>query len=301
MAQAWIWIPLVVAASGLQTARNAGQRGLMAEAGPWGATLVRFLYGLPFALVWLALVAAFQPGPLDWGAARFWAACAAAGLAQMLATAALLVSMRRSSFAVGSALQHFRLTLSAVFGVFLGDGLGGSGWLGVALATGGLLLMSWPRPAEGARADWSAAGLGFAAGALVAVSGNGIREASQAAAPASAWLGAAASLVAIQALQTLALSAWLVVSDRRSLKAVAAAWRTSLGVGFLGTAASACWFTAFGMAPAAAVQAVGVVEIPMSAVVGRRVFRERMTVRQGAGGVLAALGVVLTAYAGLGL
>jgi hypothetical protein len=31
--------------------RNAAQRSVMGGAGPWGATLVRFLFGLPFAAV----------------------------------------------------------------------------------------------------------------------------------------------------------------------------------------------------------------------------------------------------------
>ena len=45
-----LWIALTIAAAPLQVARNALQRGLVEEAGPWGATLVRFLFGLPFAL-----------------------------------------------------------------------------------------------------------------------------------------------------------------------------------------------------------------------------------------------------------
>src|ERR1700722_13398335 len=54
---AWAWIPITVFAAFAQTVRNAAQRHLTAELGTLGATLVRFLYGLPFALLWLALVA----------------------------------------------------------------------------------------------------------------------------------------------------------------------------------------------------------------------------------------------------
>ena len=42
----------------LQVARNTLQRGLLTGAGPWGATLVRFLFGLPFSLAF-ALAAAW--------------------------------------------------------------------------------------------------------------------------------------------------------------------------------------------------------------------------------------------------
>src|SRR5205085_12172356 len=50
---AWAWIPLVLFAAMAQTARNAAQRSLTEQAGTLGATLVRFLYGLPFASAWV--------------------------------------------------------------------------------------------------------------------------------------------------------------------------------------------------------------------------------------------------------
>ena len=56
-----LWIFLTAAAAPLQVARNALQRGLVGDAGPWGATLVRFLFGLPFALIIFAVVALATP------------------------------------------------------------------------------------------------------------------------------------------------------------------------------------------------------------------------------------------------
>jgi len=52
----WLWIPITIGAALAQTARNAAQKNLTASLGALGATLVRFLYGLPFALLWLAIV-----------------------------------------------------------------------------------------------------------------------------------------------------------------------------------------------------------------------------------------------------
>ena len=46
-----LFIPVTLVAVVLQVARNAMQRSLLPAAGPWGATLVRFLFGLPFSLV----------------------------------------------------------------------------------------------------------------------------------------------------------------------------------------------------------------------------------------------------------
>jgi hypothetical protein len=56
MPPAWVWIAATVWAALAQTMRNAAQRHLTAELGTLGATLVRFLYGVPFASVWLLAV-----------------------------------------------------------------------------------------------------------------------------------------------------------------------------------------------------------------------------------------------------
>jgi drug/metabolite transporter (DMT)-like permease len=290
-----LFIPIVIVAAGFQVARNALQRGLLETAGPWGATLVRFLFGLPFALAWLALLSWLAPAPLQWSAPTFWIACAIGGAAQVLATAALLVSMRRSSFAIGSALQNVRLPIAALIGWALGDPLAGAGWLGVVLASAALLAQSWPKAQAGAPRDWAAAGFGLAAGVLFALSANAFREASQTIAFGHVLIGAAAALAVVQAMQSAVLGLWLVWRDPGALRASLASPRAALGAGFCGFAASAGWFTAFGMAPAAAVQAVGVVEIPMAAYAGRRLFRETLSLRQIVLIGVVAIGVTLTA------
>src|ERR1700678_1746432 len=101
-----LWIPITIAAAGFQVARNALQRGLLGNAGPWGATLVRFLFGLPFALaIWL-VVAAITPGARPAFSLTYWLAASTGALSQLLASAALLVAMRRAGFAIGTALQQ---------------------------------------------------------------------------------------------------------------------------------------------------------------------------------------------------
>ncbi|MEO8115120.1 MAG: EamA/RhaT family transporter, partial [Phenylobacterium sp.] len=85
-----LWILLTCAAAPLQVARNALQRGLVGDAGPWGATLVRFLFGLPFSLAIFLLVAVFTPDAAPHPGGRFFLAVAAGAVSQVCATAALL-------------------------------------------------------------------------------------------------------------------------------------------------------------------------------------------------------------------
>ena len=49
-----LWAVFTLIAAAAQTARNAMQRELTATLGTVGATHVRFLFGFPFALIFLA-------------------------------------------------------------------------------------------------------------------------------------------------------------------------------------------------------------------------------------------------------
>jgi drug/metabolite transporter (DMT)-like permease len=290
-----LWILLTAAAAPLQVARNVLQRGLIGDAGPWGATLVRFLFGLPFSLAIFAVAAAFAQAPAPQLSARFALAVTGGAVAQMAATAALLVAMRRSGFAVATMMQQSSLPLAAIFGwAVLGDRLAAAAWTGVAVTTAGLAVLSWPRrdQMQGARLGVL---LGLASGAAFAVTLNAYRDAGRALEPAHPIFSATASVCVAQAIQSLILVTALALLRPSALTAVARSWRPSLGAGFFGAAASACWFAALALAPAGPVRAIGVLEAPIAAAAGRRLFKERLSLRQLAGGALAAVGVALTA------
>lgn len=290
-----LWIALTIAAAPLQVARNALQRGLMAEAGPWGATLVRFLFGLPFALAIFAVVAVLTPAAEPTASPRFWVTVSAGALGQVLATAALLGAMKRSGFAVATCMQQASLPLAALMGLALfGDEMGLQAWAGVALTTAGLAALSWPGRVASRDALMGSA-LGLASGAAFAVALNGYRQAGLALEPDYPIYAATAAVCVAQTLQTLCLGAWLAIARPQALLAVARAWRPSLGAGFFGAAASACWFSALALAPAGMVRAVGVIEAPIAAAAGRRLFQERLSLRQALAGAATALGVILTA------
>lgn len=289
-----LWIILTAAAAPLQVARNALQRGLVGDAGPWGATLVRFLFGLPFALAIFAAVALLTPDAspqLSW---RFAVAVAAGAAGQVAATAALLVAMRRSGFAVATFMQQSSLPLAALMGVAVGDVLSLQAWTGVAATTAGLAVLSWPK-AGADKASAHGVLFGLASGLAFGVTLNAYRQAGVALDPTHPIYAATASVCVAQTQQSLGLGVFLAATRPAALRAVIASWRQSLGAGFCGAAASACWFAALAMAPAGAVRAVGVVEAPIAAAAGRRLFKETMTLRQMAGGAITAIGVVMTA------
>jgi drug/metabolite transporter (DMT)-like permease len=291
-----LWAVLAAAAAPLQVARNAFQRGMIGEAGPWGATLVRFLFGLPFSLALLGIAVLATPDARPPPDLRFLVTVGAGGMAQIGATACLLVSMERAGFAVATFLQQAALPFGAVLGwIAFGDGMNPLQWLGVGVTTGGLLVLSWPK--EGIRTMDSGALLGLAAAAFFALSMNGYRQAGLALEPRHPIFAGIGSVVAAQALQSVVLGGALAALRPAALRAVFVSWRASLGAGACGAGASALLASALAMSPPGPVRAIGVIEAPIAALAGRTLFRERLTPRQLAAGAATALGVVVTALA----
>ena len=291
-----LWAVLAAAAAPLQVARNAFQRGMIGEAGPWGATLVRFLFGLPFSLALLGIAVLATPDARPEPGLRFFVSVGAGGLAQVAATACLLVAMQRAGFAVATFLQQAALPFGALLGwVAFGDSMHPLQWAGVGVTCAGLFVLSWPR--DGIRTMDAGALLGLAAAAFFAVSMNGYRQAGLALEPRHPVYAGVGSVVAAQGIQTLVLGGALAMLRPGALRAVFASWRSSLGAGACGAGASALWFSALAMSPPGPVRAVGVIEAPIAALAGRTLFRERLTPRQMLAGAATALGVVVTALA----
>jgi len=295
------WVVATLLAATFQVARNGLQRSVMADAGPWGATLVRFLFGLPFSLI-LALVAiAATPSArpsLSWA---FWATASLGAGAQILATASLLVAMRRAGFTVATALQQSSLPLAAVLGLTVfHDRLGVVAWIGVAVCSIALAMLtavgrdragqssSGPQPISGAV-------FGLLSGLAFGFSLNAFRHAGQALEPFHPVYAAVVTVLVVQLLQTLALGGVLLAFRPEVVAGVVRSWRPSLGAGLCGSLASTGWFVALSLAAAAPVRAVGVVEAPIAALAGRRLFKERLSPLQLFAGAGVACGVVLTA------
>lgn len=289
-----LWIPATIAAATFQVGRNALQRGVMSSSGPWGATLVRFLFGLPFSLLFVTVAYHVMPGAdLHWAGA-FWLSAIVGAAAQVLATAALLDAMHRSGFAVGTALQQSSLPLAALLGlVIYDDRISALAWVGVVVTTIGLIALSWP-PAEQRRASLVGAAMGLASGLFFGFSLNAFRHAALALDPTHPVFAALVCVAVVQAMQTIALGLILAWRDPATLVEVARRWRPSLGAGLCGACASAGWFIALALSPAAPVRALGIIEAPIAAIAGRRLFRETLGLRQILSGIAIIGGVLIT-------
>ena len=279
----WLWAPIVVAAALAQTARNTAQRSLVNQAGTLGATLSRFLYGLPFAAAWVVTLH-LLPGTAaaipSFHTAYFgWLVLGAAG--QLAATACLLAAMKQRNFVIGVAYSKTdALQVALLATLFLHEP---PGWLimfAMALATAGVVLLSVPpKAAAGGVRSWTGRSgwYGLASGAGFAFSAVGYRGAALQLPDSSAWLIGAWGVLWAQAVQSLALGAWLAWRAPQALRAMAAAWRVAMLAGGTGALASIGWFTAFALTTAANVRTLGMVEVVFSYLVSHRLLREKLS------------------------
>ncbi|WP_046861914.1 DMT family transporter [Microvirga massiliensis] len=289
-----LWIPATLAAAAAQTARNATQRTLTETLGTVGATQVRFLYGFPFSLIFLAGVITVTGEQLPLPGASFAGYLILGAMAQILATALMLAAMRERSFSVVTALIKTEPVQTAVLGlVLLGDVLTLPLLAAIVVATVGVVLMSMNPAAVAAKASLRPVALGIGAGALFALSATGFRGAILELPSGSFLVRATTTLAWSLGVQTLVLILWLAVFDRAALWGSLRAWRPSLGAGFLGALASQFWFIGFSLTSAANVRTLALVEVLMAQAVSHRLFRQETSARELLGIGLIVIGVVL--------
>lgn len=292
----WLWAAFTIAAALAQTLRNATQRELTGALGTVGATHVRFLFGFPFALVFLACVLFVSGAALPAPPAVFWPWLLLGALAQILATALMLAAMNERSFVASIAYIKTEPVQVALFGlVFLGDRLTLLMALAILIATAGVVLMSL-RPGAPAGGNRPAV-LGIGAGAMFALSAVGYRGAILSLELANYVMAATFTLALGLVLQAALLSLYLAARDPGVLRAIARAWRPSLAAGFLGALASQFWFLAFALATAASVRTLALVEVLFAQAISTFVFRQKVTPREMLGIVLVVAGVALLLWA----
>lgn len=291
----YLWILATLIASAAQTARNAAQSGLTARIGTLGATQVRFLFGLPFAIafLWLASLGTGEPPPNLTAASLAYTALGA--IAQIAATALMLLTMKSRSFAVTTAwLKTEPVMVALLAAATIGDPLTLPTLAAIGVATAGVVILSTkPETTRLMLADLRPAATGLLAGLLFGVAAIGFRGGILNLPQGGFLICASTILVLSLALQTGILLIYLAAFDRKALTASFGLWRTSLLAGFLGAFASQFWFIGFSLTSAANVRTLALIEVIMALAVSAWVFRQPVTTRQKLGIVVIVAGVAL--------
>jgi drug/metabolite transporter (DMT)-like permease len=294
-----IWIPISVSAALFQCWRTAMQQKLRGLLSVNGAGFVRYLYGMPTALVLLIVGLSITGAPLPNANAAFLAYSAMGGIGQILATNLLIMSFGYRNFAVGTAYSKTETVQSAILAFFLlnehlrplaigGMGVGLVGVMTLSLAGRGFkprdLLIATVQPA---------ALCGLGAGLLFAFTTVFIKFANQALPDPNLVIRALFGLVVTNTMQIAMQGAYLLWREPQELKKAFTSWRSSMWVGTLSGCGSAFWFTGFAIAPIAMVRAVGQIEMVFTLLFSRFYLKEILKRSDVAGLGLVVFGVLL--------
>ena len=295
----WIWIPITLFAVVMQTVRTAGQKQLTAHLDPISVTLVRFLFGLPFAAVYLLCVVAWSDASLPPLNGTFVVYTALGGVAQIIATVLLIHLFSLRNFAVGTTYARTEAFLTAFIGaLFFGEWISVQGWVAIVISVAGVVVLTVARSHVDSGSIlgrlWNrAAAIGLASGLGFALASLSIRKASLSFGIDDFLLSAGMTLVLMIVLQTLIMVVYVAVRSPGQFAIMARQWRISTFVGLTSALGSIGWFTAMTVDRAAYVKALGQVEFLFALAISTLFFRERTTRVELMGMMLVAGGVVI--------
>jgi drug/metabolite transporter (DMT)-like permease len=297
------WIVITIAAAFLQNIRSAMQKHLKGVMGTTGATFVRFGYGVPFALLYLAILWRGFGRPLPVPDADFFLWAVIGGLSQIVATFLLVHLFSFRNFAVGTAYSRTEPAQAALFAlIFLGEAASRGTLVAIAISVVGVMIISVARTPLSVRSLVTSvftqtAGIGLLSGTFFGLSAVSYRSASLALAPSlpqpNFVMQASFTLGFVILLQTVTMLVWILFREPDELNRVIKAWRPGLLVGFAGASASFGWFMAMTLQQAAIVKVVAQVEMLFTFASAVFIFREWINKLEVLGCLLIVLGVVM--------
>ena len=294
-----LWVPITLAAAFMQNLRSALQKHLKGSLSTAGATYCRFVYAVPLALAYVALLG--EGFGFEWPAPhpRFALFAMLGGITQIVATALLVYLFSLRNFAVGTAYSKTETVQAAVFGVvILGEPVGLAAAVGIGISLVGVMLISVSRSRVTLRnplLGWTgrAAFVGVLSGTLFGLSAVAYRAASLSLGGEGFLMQAAFTLACVVVFQSAVMGVWIRLREPGELTRVVRGWRIASLVGVSGMLGSAAWFTAMTLENAAYVRAVGQVELVFTFIASYFFFRERSTVPEVAGILLVVAGIVI--------
>ncbi|MDR0807606.1 MAG: DMT family transporter [Gemmobacter sp.] len=293
-----LWVPITLASAFLQNLRSTAQKHLKGVMGTTGATFARFGFGMPFALLFVALLH-WGPGhPLPNPNAGFFGWVVVGGISQIAATFLLVHLFSFRNFAVGTAYSRTEPAQAAVFGLlFLGEVVTAGTLMAITISVVGVMLISVARVAINPRALMTSilaptALIGLLSGTCFGLSAVAYRGASLALGGPNFMMQSAFTLSAVTLFQTVLMLGWIVLRDPAELRRIGTAWKPSLFVGFVGALGSFGWFAAMTLREAAVVKALAQVEMIFTFASSAFFFKERINRFEIAGCVLIAFGVL---------
>lgn len=288
------WIAFSIFAAFMQSVRTAGQKQLTTSLTPMSVTLVRYLYGLPFVLIYLLYL--FRDSTVTQlhtavGNPRFLLFAVLAGVAQIIATVLLVKVFSFRNFAVGTSFAKTEAIQTAIFSmVFFSAVLSIKAWLAVLVGFVGIAIVSLPKSKE----PWQFANvvLGTLSGTAFSFTSLWLREASLSLSM-PAIHSAAMTLFVMVCIQTGICLVYSAMKETGQLRLMLDRSNLAFFVGLTSALGSVGWFTAMTLVNPALVKSVGQVEFIFTLLITTLFFKEKITVREYVGMSFIVVSVII--------
>ena len=273
------WVFFTIFAAIMQTTRTSLQKSLKPYLSSEAITWVRYVFGLPVVLTYIAILNITGLGIPDVNY-LFLFYCIGAGLFQIIGTMLLVSLFSHRNFAVSTAYAKTEAIQAAVIGAALfGEYVSFTGSIAIIVGAVGVVLISiaqdsinWHSFFRGFRQKSVLIGIG--SGSTFALDALLIREAILVLADGSLIMNAAFTLVVISVLNLVMLAVWIFLRDKQTFHAIKLQWKPSMLVGITSALGSIGWFSGFALTQVAYVKSVGQIELIFSVLVTQKIFNE---------------------------
>ena len=275
------WIIFTLLAAFMQSIRTAGQKKISVYLSPMTTTLVRYMFGAPFAVVYLLIVIPDNYMGVIFASVNnteFFKYASLASVAQILATFWLVKVMSFRNFAVATIFSKTDAIQTAILGVvFFSASLSWIGWLAVTLGAVGIVIISFPR--AGNRPELKSVCYGVLSGLGFAFAAIWLRQASLSL-DYTFIENAAITLIYMVSVQTVICLIYVVIKEIHQITLLKKHIPLAIFVGATSTFGSIGWYTAMTYENAALVRSLGQVELVFAVMISYIFFNEKISTRE---------------------
>ena len=291
------WLIFTLMAAFMQAWRNEFQKQLSSTVDVYGVTLARFLFGFPFAFIYLILL--YQQQPITESvhfSMHFWGYIIVAACSQILATVLMVQLFKQKNYAIGVGLAKSEAILTALIAViFLHEYLSPLGWCGVLLGAVAVFLLS--KGQQKSNFSFSTLTIGIGSGLCFAITSLLVREASLELSALPFLHRAAWVLFWVIGFQCISMLLYLGLLSRSTLSAMWYRIGLTFKVSVCSFLASLGWFSAMSMQTVALVKTLGQVEILFSLLISVFFFKEKLARTDHIGLLVVMIAAILVIWA----
>ena len=294
-----IWIPITIFAAFSQNLRSIYQKKLQNKMSNMSSTYTRFLFGVPFVLIYFLLVNSFSNTTFLIANinTKFLIYCFIGGISQIIATFLLLKIFKTNNFSVATSYSKTEPIQAAFFGfILLSDPISIIGFIGILIGLIGVMITSIKRVDFKVSFFNLSVFYGLLSGSLFGLAAVLFRGASHSLFSMDYTLTSSFTLLITIVIQTSILTIYIFLNDIKQFYLLYLNWKDGLIVGFFGAFASICWFYAMSVQNVAYVRALGQIELIFTILASIFYFKEKIIKNEILGIVITLTGILIILF-----